>query len=164
MNNELLFEWEYLKGKKWNGKEYDKNNNILYEWKEGNGYIKEYYRNGGLILKGEYLNGQLRKKNFDINDNLLFKCEHLFGFKRKGKTSVDGILEYEGEFLFHRKWNGKGYDKNGNVIYILNNGNVREYFFNNLAFEGEYINDKRTGKVYKIIKIYYLNSKKIMEI
>jgi len=30
-------------------------------------------------------------------------------------------LEYEGEFLFDRKWDGKGYDLNGNIIYELNN-------------------------------------------
>jgi len=38
-------------------------------------------------------------------------------------------LEYEGEFLFDRKWDGKGYDLNGNIIYELNNGKgtVKEY-------------------------------------
>ena len=59
-------------------------------------------------------------------------------------------MEYEGEFLYNKKWNGKGYDKYGNIIYELKNGNgkVREYDINNdkLKFEGEYLNGKRNGK------------------
>ena len=58
-------------------------------------------------------------------------------------------MEYEGEFLFDRKYNGKGYDENGNVIYELINGNgkVKEYnVFGKLEFEGEYLNGKRNGK------------------
>ena len=52
----LKFEGEFLNGKKWAGKVYDNNNNILYELKEGKGYIKEYTLNGMLILEGQYLN------------------------------------------------------------------------------------------------------------
>ena len=57
-------------------------------------------------------------------------------------------MEYEGEFLYEKKWNGKGYDKNGNVIYELINGNgkVKEYFDDKLQFEGEYLNGKRNRK------------------
>ena len=55
-------------------------------------------------------------------------------------------MEYEGEFLFNKKWNGKGFDENGNIIYELNNGNgkVREYNdIGSLVFEGEYLNGKK---------------------
>ena len=48
-----------------------------------------------------------------------------------------------------KKWNGKGYDKNGNIIYELINGNgkVKEYNeYGNLTFERENINRKRNGK------------------
>ena len=57
-------------------------------------------------------------------------------------------MEYEGEFLYDRKWNGKGYDENGNIIYELVNGNgkVKEYDNNILIFEGEYLNGKKNGK------------------
>ena len=57
-------------------------------------------------------------------------------------------MEYEGEYLYDKKWNGKGYDKNGNIIYVLNNGNgkVKEYNDDRLIFEGEYVNGKRNGK------------------
>ena len=53
-------------------------------------------------------------------------------------------MEFEGKYLFSKKWDGKGYDKNGNIIYELNNGNgkVKEYIYNKLIFEGEYLNEK----------------------
>ena len=69
--------------------------------------------------------------------------------KRKGKKYIKGKLEYEGEYLFSKKYNGKGYDKNGNIIYELNNGNgkVIEYYFNNIIeYIGEYKNGKKHGK------------------
>ena len=31
-------------------------------------------------------------------------------------------MEYEGEFRYNRKFNGKGYDTSGNIIYELING------------------------------------------
>ena len=58
-------------------------------------------------------------------------------------------MEYEGNLNNNKKWNGKGYDTNGNVIYELINGNgkVKEYNENGkLIFEGEYLNGNRNGK------------------
>ena len=56
-------------------------------------------------------------------------------------------MEYEGGFLYDKKWNGKGYDENGNIIYELMNGTgkVKEYnmFNGKLEFEGEYLNEKK---------------------
>ena len=58
-------------------------------------------------------------------------------------------MEYEGEYLFGKKWNGKGYDKNSSIIYVLKNGNgkVKEYDDDNykLLFEGNYLDGKRNG-------------------
>ena len=48
--------------KKLNGKGYDPNNNVVYELKEGNGYVKEYYPNGNILFEGEYLNGEKMEK------------------------------------------------------------------------------------------------------
>ena len=42
VNDKLEFEGEYLYNKKWNGIGYDKNDNIIYELKNGNGKVKEY--------------------------------------------------------------------------------------------------------------------------
>ena len=49
------------------------------------------------------------------------------------------------------KWDGKGFDKNGNIIYELINGNetIKEYNNEILIFEGEYKNGKKwKGKQY----------------
>ena len=79
-------------------------------------------------------------------------------------------MEYEGEYLYNKKYNGKGYDENGNIIYELINGNgkVKEYNDNGkLLFEGEYLNGKRwngKGKEYSGIRLIfegeYLNGKR----
>ena len=51
--------------------------------------------------------------------------------------------------MFNRKWNGKGYDEEGNIIYELINGNgkVKEYYYDGqLIYEGEYLNGKRLSE------------------
>ena len=57
----------------------------------------------------------------------------------------------DGEFLYNKKWNGKGYDEEGNIIYELINGTgkVKEYDYENkLIFEAEYLDGiKWNGKV-----------------
>ena len=57
-NNKLIFEGEYKNGKRWNGKVYDINNNIIYDFIKGQGIIKEYNRYNYLIFEGKYLNGE----------------------------------------------------------------------------------------------------------
>ena len=67
-------------------------------------------------------------------------------------------MEYEGDYLYNKKWNGNGYDQNGNIIYKLINGNgkIKEYNeYGELEFEGEYLNGKRNGKG----KEYHINGK-----
>ena len=92
-----------------------------------------------------------------------FKGEYLKG-KRNGKGKeyfFNGKLLFEGEYSNNKKWNGKGYDENGNIIYELINGNgkVKEYDYNGiLIFEGEYLNGKRNGKAKE-----YLDGKLISE-
>ena len=93
MNNKLEYEWDYLYNKKWNGKGYDENGNIIYELKNGNGKVKEYYKGVcKLKFEGAYLNG---KKN------------------GKGKLyDSKGNLEFEGEYLNSKKINEKKFDNN----------------------------------------------------
>ena len=45
-DGKLIFEGEYLNDLKWNGKGYDPFNNIIYELKIGKGLIKEYNDDG----------------------------------------------------------------------------------------------------------------------
>ena len=80
---------------------------------------------------------------------LIFDGEYLYNHRRRGKEFVEGKLVYEGEYLFDIKFNGIGYDGEGNKIYELNNGNgkIKEYDdFGILRFEGEYLNFKKNGK------------------
>ena len=76
------------------------------------------YNNGKLIFEGEYVDNQ----------------------KYKGKNYINNKLEFEGEYKNGEKWNGNGFDKYGNIIYALVNGNgsIKEYNDDGtLQFEGE---------------------------
>ena len=67
-NNELIFEGEYLNGKR-------------------NGKGKEYFYDGKLLFEGEYLNGKRNGKGKEYNifsGNLVYEGEYLNG-KRNGK-------------------------------------------------------------------------------
>ena len=161
----IKYEVEILKGKLWNGKIYDSNNNIICDWKEGKGFIKEYNDYGELRFEGEYLNGERHGKGKEYEDfegNIKFEGEYLYGCKRKGRSYMNGVLEYEGEYLYGKKYNGKGYDEKGNIIYELKNGNgtIKEYdYYNHLMYEGEYLNRERNGKG----KEYYYRGNLIFE-
>ena len=80
--------------KKWNGKGYDNKNNMVYELKNGSGYIKEYNYFGKLEFEGEYLNGERNGK---------------------GKEYFLGRLIFEGEYINGNRWNGKVYDNKNNI-------------------------------------------------
>ena len=121
----IIFEGEYLNGIRWNGKIYDEKSENVYKLKKGKGYMKKYYGDT-LIYEGEYKNGE------------------------KNGTGIEyGALIFKGEYLNGMRWNGKGYDIKGNIIYELKNGKgkVKEYNeYGRLIFEGEYFNGKRNGK------------------
>ena len=83
----LIYEGQYLKGKKWNGKIYSKSNQNLYIIENGKGYIIEYDELfGKLIYEREYSNGERngKGKEFWENDEVSFEGEYLNG-KRNGK-------------------------------------------------------------------------------
>ena len=74
-----------------------------YKIGEKNGKGKEYIINKNiLIFEGEYLNGERngKGKEYYINEN----------------------LKFEGEYLKGKKWNGKGYNINGNKEYEIKYG------------------------------------------
>ena len=64
--------------------------------------VKEYNSDNILEYEGEYLNGKRngRGKEYYAYRNALF----------------------EGEYLNNLRWNGKGYDINGNITYELKEG------------------------------------------
>ena len=55
----LVFDVEYLNGKKIKGKVYNPNQHAIYEINQRkNGYVKEYNDNGEVYFEGQYLNGK----------------------------------------------------------------------------------------------------------
>ena len=166
--NKIKFKGYYINGIRWNGKGYDENGNISYELKNGDGKVKEYNDNGELLFEGEYLNGLRNGKGKDyFFGKLIFEGEYLNGERNgKGKEFDDrGYLIFEGEYLNGIKWNGNGYhyDK---IIYQIKDGKgyFKEYKYDKLVFEGEYINNVIKGKEYYNNKLVfegeYLNNKK----
>ena len=126
--NELIFEGQYLNGKRNGpGKEYSKGN-LIFEGEylngEKNGKGIEYNEKGKILFEGEYLNGKKNNgkiKEFFKNGNLKFESEYVNG-KRNGKSkdyNIDRNLVFDGEYLDGKKWNGKGYDNHNNIIYEL---------------------------------------------
>ena len=111
--------------------------------KKGKG--KELKLNTNLTLfEGEYLNNKRNGKGIEYNNNgpIKFEGEYLKG-KRNGKGEeydVNGISKFEGEYLKGIKIEGKGYDENYNIIFILEkNGKLKEYYKNgNIKFSGEF--------------------------
>ena len=143
---QLTFEGEYLDDLKWNGKGYDKSNNIVYELKNGKGFVKEYnYEHRNLEFEGEYLYGKRNGKGKEYSYlgelALVYEGEYLNGKRNgKGKKYFRNVLVFEGEYL-----EGKRYGK-GKEYY--NNGKLR--------FEGEYLyNYKLKGKFYVEGKLEY---------
>ena len=125
-----IFEGIYINGIRYNGIEYEYKEKIQYETKYINGQknnniiMKEYFKNK-LIFEGESLN-----------------------WKRHGK----GIEYYSdgkfvGIFKFGKKWNGIGYNNDGEIDYdiIDGYGKVKEYYKGKLIYEGEYLNGYRHG-------------------
>ena len=132
----LLYVKEYISGKIWNVKKYDKINNNIDKLKDWKGFMEEYKENGDLIFEGEYLNGERNGKGKEYKHNeIIFEGEYLNGKRNWKRKEYDelGILIYEGKFL-NGKRNGKG----------------KEYYYDNkLKFEGEYSYDERiNGKKY----------------
>ncbi len=64
-NDNLIFEGENLKGKRWNGKGYYLKNNITFSLTEGKGIVKTFDLDddyGLITYYGEYLNGERNGK------------------------------------------------------------------------------------------------------
>ena len=105
-------------------------------------------------------------KEYDCsNDELLYIGQYKNG-ERNGKIKKfdyhNGKLIFEGEYLNGKKWNGKGYNDNGNIVYKIENGKgyIKEYNKEGkFIIEGEYLNGERNGKG----KEFYYNGKLMFE-
>ena len=165
---DMTFKGEYLNGKKWNGKGYKKyQKDHTYEIKEGKGSVKEYNCYFNILYEGEYLRGERNGNGKEYNKSnylLEYEGEYLNGLRNgKGKKyDNQGKLLFDGEFFKGKRWTGKVYDTINNTIYELKNGKgfIREYYdeynlsYENMLYEGEYLNGERHGKA----KIYKKNA------
>ena len=134
------FKGIYVSGMKYIGEGYNTKGNIIYELKDGKGHIIEL--------------------DFDGNDDKIFEGEYQYPNKKKGseyyRYEEDEEIIFSGEYLNNLKWNGIGYDENGDKIYEIKNGKgfIDSDFGRGLYFKGEYLNGKRNGKgtEYNMIK------------
>ena len=157
--NNLIFDGEYLDGKRWKGKakEYDEDTGKLileYEYLNGiiDGYANEYDKKwNGIIydfndnIKYEIKNGCGYRKEYNFNGLLISEGEYENGIIRKGKQYLNNEIISEGEYI------------NG----ILCNGKRKEYNNKRLIYEGEYLNRKRHGKGIEYYSIEEVKKKKI---
>ena len=63
----VKFEGDYVNGIKWNGIGYDQDHKVIYNLKNGRGYIKELNNFGSLIFEGEYI---YMEKKQDMEKNI----------------------------------------------------------------------------------------------
>ena len=156
-NKTLIFDGEYLKGKRWSGKvkEYDKNNKLIFEGEylngEKNGECKEYDEHNNLMLEYVFFHG---KKCFGYDYKYLYCFGHyslsssqdyIYGNVNKKYKYNQEI--FKGEYKNGKPWNGNGYDNKNKVKYELKNGTRREYDENNkLTYEGDYLDKYRHGR------------------
>ena len=185
---ELIFEGEYLNGKKnGKGKEYYNDRGLNhYE------YELIYHARGRLKFNGEYKfglrwngegydqknnivyqmkNGKGNVKEYNWDDTLIFEGEYLNG-KKNGQAKeyeYDGKLIFEGNYVDGLKnGQGKEYDYNGELEFegeFLYGSKLRgsEYIKGRLEYEGEYLLSKKwNGVGYDENKnvIYTLNNGK----
>ena len=151
INNKLIFEGDYIDGKKTGyGKEYYEEKfssemKIKYEGKylngKRNGKGIEYYNNGGIKFEGIFLFGQRYKgKGYDKDGKNIYELEEGKGYIKefgdfndimfegeypngKGKEYFNKEkIKFEGDYVNGIKWNGIGYDKDHKIIYKLKNG------------------------------------------
>ena len=134
IDQKIKFDGEFKKGKKWNGKGYNKDRECICEIKDGKGIGKELNDKGNLIFEGEYINGEKNGKIFDYYDNGQLKIKADYKNNQKNGNVIEyfdnGKLRLEGEYL-----NGK---KHGKILEYFENGK--------LYFEGEYLNGEKNGK------------------
>ena len=151
--------------KKWNGKEYDEKNNIIYEWKNGTGLIKEYSNFSDFLeYEGEYKNG-LRNgngKEYRIG-YLIFEGEYLNGLRNgKGKEYDEfGELIFEGEYFKGKMWNWKNDSKNYKISLKKGKRFVKKLKEEDgeikTVFEAEYLNGELNGKVRDLLEKHIMN-------
>jgi len=157
-NGRLEFEGEYLFNKKWNGKRYDEEGNIICEFKNGKGKAKEYDDYGLLEFEGEYLNGmKWNGKGYKNIYTIIYELNQGKGYVQL-KNHPD--FNYEGECMDgDLNWKGrieypdKRYEGEFANNYRMKDGYGKIYYKNGDIYEGEFKSDQFNG-----IGIYYFKN------
>ena len=157
LDNNRYYVGEYSNGK-WEGKgKFFFGDRLIFEGEYSKGHKvkgKDYLSDGKLVYEGEFLNGKKNGKGKQyepLDGKLIYEGEFL-NEERNGKGKEyfhNGKLKFEGEFLKNKKWNGIGYNFEGDKVFELKEGkgNVKEYnCFDELEYEGEYLNGEKNGK------------------
>jgi len=171
----LLFDGEFINGKRWNGYgreflEVMEGMRLLdkmvfkgeYSKGKKNGKGREYYFNGKIKFEGDYLDSlKWNGKEYDANNGQIYEIKN--GKGNIKEYNYAGLLIFEGEYLNGRKWNGNIYNNKDNKIYTLKDGkgfvkDIYKYLSYKEVkyYEGEYINGQRNGKGKKYL-IYHIS-------
>jgi len=103
-NGKLKFQGEYLKGKRWSGKGYNIDGEIILELENGKG--KEYYKKDKLKFEGEFFGEKMwNGKIYNYQGKEEFVIINGKGYIKEYNN--EGKLLYEGEYLNGER-NGKG--------------------------------------------------------
>ena len=144
-NGNIEFDGEYKNGQKWKGKEYYYNGNIKFDGEYKNNVKwkgKEYNKNGEIYFKGEYIKDSYNEKfwiGYEYKDSKVIR------------TYKNGIILND-NFNIESMKNGIFFD-DGNVSC---SGFGKEYIYDELIFEGEYINSYRIkGREYENNKLIF---------
>ena len=144
----LIYEGEFLKGKRnRKGKEYNDQGELIfngsfYNGKRWIGYGKDYdtidFDGESLIYEGYYSNGQRngKGKEYESRNIKLIDTEPRQDYK----------IKFEGEYLKGKRWNGKGYNFKGEILYEIKEGNgnakviITKRYDHYFLYEGEFKN------------------------
>ena len=82
----IIFQGVFFNGKKWNGFGYNVKGIKVYDLKDGQGIVKEYFDNGLLLYEGEYSNGERNGigKEYNSREKLVFEGQYLNGKRWNG--------------------------------------------------------------------------------
>ena len=131
----LIFEGEYLNGKKWKGieKQYDEDTGNLifeYEYKNGerNGEVKEYDKyNEELFFYGTYLDGKRNGQGKEYK--FIPYIDYNYSSNYSSRNNSKNIIIFSGEYLNGERKEGKEYNYDEKLVY-----------------KGGYLNGKEMGK------------------
>ena len=146
----MLYEGEYLNGKRWNIEANTCHNNdiIQIEIQNGSGKIKKFRRYSQkteCTFEGEYKNGELNGMVYGNG----FEGQYINGKRNgKGKEFSKDII-FEGDYLNGKKWKGKGKE-----IYKSDNN---DEFIVYTVFEGEYLYGQKWNGIGEDGNVYYKN-------